>query len=143
MAHVLVTPAAHLVLTRGDLILLLRRFNTGWGDGNYSLVAGHLNGQETLRDAMAREAEEEAGLRLRPDDLDIVHVMHRLNNGNERIDFFLSPRQWHGEPTNKEPHKCDDMRWFPMPELPANVVPYVRHALDCIRRNVTYSEFGW
>ena len=60
--------AVHLILEKDGKILMLRRFNTGWQDGNYSLVAGHFDGGERGRDAMVREAKEEAGIDVLADD---------------------------------------------------------------------------
>jgi 8-oxo-dGTP diphosphatase len=135
-------PEAHLVLARGNALLLLLRQNTGYADGQYSLVAGHVDGGETAREAMAREAVEEAGLVIAPADLRLVHVVHRLGT-EERMSLFFSPVRWHGEPQNREPHKCAELAWHPRSALPANMVPYVRHALDQVAAGRVYSEFGW
>ncbi|MDI6722014.1 MAG: NUDIX domain-containing protein [Candidatus Aenigmarchaeota archaeon] len=135
-------PASHLILIKDGKILLSRRFNTGWEDGKYSVVSGHLDGGETFTQAMIREAREEAGIGIKPEDLEIAHVMHRKAE-NERIDFFIRAKKWAGEPANKESHKCDDLKWFGMDDLPDNTIPYVRHAVHCIRNNIFYSEFGW
>lgn len=97
-------PTSHLVLIKDGKILLLRRFNTGWMDGNYSVVAGHLDGGETFIQAMIREANEEAGIQIKPEDLEVIHVVHRNGGtGNERVDVFIKAKKWEGEPKNIEP----------------------------------------
>lgn len=143
-----ITPASYLVLIKDGKFLMLRRFNTGYEDGNYSLVAGHLDGQETFRQAIVREAKEEAGIILNSEKLQVVHVMHRqviFNDvgARERLDTFIKADCWDGELKNMEPHKCDDLNWFSFNKLPDNTIPYVKQALECIQDGVFYSEYGF
>ena len=145
-----VVPAVYLVLLRNNKILLSRRHGTGYCDGEYSLPAGHLDGNETLLQTMVREAEEEIGIMVKPDDLRLVHVMHRKAEEKyrrypeeERIDFFFITDKWAGEPKIMELHKCDDLRWFDLGSLPDNVIPYIRQMIDCVRKKILYSESGW
>lgn len=134
--------AVHLFLIRDSQVLLSRRFNTGYEDGKYSVIAGHLNGDEEIKAAMIREAREEAGIEISPLDLQVVGVMHRKSN-DERIDFFVAATSWSGEITNREPDKCDQLAWFDMDGLPENVIPYVRKALNNYRKGNWFDSFGW
>jgi ADP-ribose pyrophosphatase YjhB (NUDIX family) len=68
--------------------------------------------------------------------------MHRLSN-DERVDFFLAASSWQGELRNCEPDKCDDLAWFEIDDLPENVVPYVRRAIENHRRSVWFDSCGW
>ncbi|WP_232695626.1 NUDIX hydrolase [Brevibacillus daliensis] len=119
----------HMFLLREQEVLLLRRFQTGYEDGNYSVVAGHLDGDEEVMQAAFRETREEAGVELVPQHTRIVGVMHR-KSGEERIDFFVVATDWIGEIVNCEPHKCDELAWYPLDNLPSTIIPYVREALQ-------------
>jgi 8-oxo-dGTP diphosphatase len=134
--------AVHIFLLRDNHVLLLRRANTGYEDGYYSVVAGHLDGGESVTQAAIREAHEEVGIALHPTDLKVVGVMHRVSN-EERIDFFLTATAWGATLTNHEPDKCSKLRWCTLDALPANTIPYVRTALENFRRGVWFAEFGW
>lgn len=137
-------PAAYLILKKDDEILLLRRSNTGYEDGNYSFIAGHLDGDETFRQAIIREAKEEADIVIEPEDLEIVHTMHRKKETDaERIDFFFLAIKWTGEPKNMEPNKCDELKWFNINDLPSNTIPCIRQVIENFKNKKVYSEFGW
>jgi ADP-ribose pyrophosphatase YjhB (NUDIX family) len=107
-------PTAYLVLVRENKILLSRRFNTGFQDGQYSFPAGHLGGdEETLSEAMVREAREEIGVEIDVADLELAHVMHRKQReptDERRINLFFRAKKWEGEPKIMEPNKCDDLQ---------------------------------
>ena len=121
--------AVHLFLSNDSgEILMLRRLNTGFKDGEYALVAGHVEDGESLKGAMIREAREETGITLSPDKLEVVGVIPSLFD--DYVYFFLHADSWCGDPENMEPDKCDDMKWFHPGELPTNTVSYIRQAIE-------------
>jgi 8-oxo-dGTP diphosphatase len=138
-----VIPAVHLLLVRDSHVLLMRRFNTGYEDGKWSLPAGHLDGNESVTAAVVREAREETGVALDPRDLEVVHIMHRRVVYEERMDFFLLARRWAGHPAIMEPDKCDALGWHDVQALSDEVIPYISAALDAVVRRLPFSEFGW
>lgn len=134
--------AVHILLMRDSEILLLRRYNTGYEDGKFSLVAGHLDGNESAKATVIREAREEAGIEIAASDIQPVGVMHRQSEA-ERIDFFFAVTVWEGIIKNCEPHKCSELSWFALDNLPVDIIPYVRVAIENYRNGVWYSEVGW
>ncbi len=135
--------AVYLILIKNGKTLLSRRFNTGWMDGKYSLISGHLDGGETVSDSMIREAFEEAGIKVSKKDLIPVKVVHHKETDTEYMDFFFVTEKWSGEPVIKEPDKCDDLSWFPMDKLPKNTLPHVRKVIESYKTNIPFFEFGW
>ncbi|QQG52501.1 MAG: NUDIX domain-containing protein [Candidatus Falkowbacteria bacterium] len=135
--------AAYLVLIKNDEVLLLKRYNTGYQDGNYSLVSGHFDGGETAGQCIAREAREEANIIITPEDSEVVHVLHRFRPDREYFDVYLKVKKWAGEITNLEPNKCSELKWFKLNALPENMAPEVKQALNKINGNIFFSELGW
>ncbi len=138
-----IIPEVFLVLVKDEKILLLRRFQTGYEDGNYGMVAGHKDGNETMREAIAREAREEAGIEINPLELKYVLTLHRWCGDHERVGFYFTAEIWDGVIKNAEPDKCDDLSWFPINQLPENTIPFIRAAIDCYLKGERYCEFGW
>lgn len=135
--------AVYLILIKDEKILLSRRYNTGWMDGSYSLVAGHLDGNESVSLAMIREAKEEAGITIDKKDLIPATVIHRTYPDQEYIDFFFVAKKWIGDPRIIESDKCDDMSWFPLVNLPSNLLPYIKEAISNYQNKVPFFESGW
>jgi len=134
--------AVYLFLFKNDKILLMRRLNTGFEDGNYGLPSGHVEDNETLTEALKREMDEEIGIKLNVKKLELVHTMHRRSD-DIRLDFFFTTKKYTGEPKNLEPEKCDDVNWFPTSKLPKNTIGYIKKALSSFRAKKPYSEINW
>lgn len=136
----LLVAAAYVVLRRpgpsGDDVLLQLRAGTGYRDGHWALLAGHVDPGESVHEAAVREAAEEAGVVVDPADLRPLTALHRFERGGpqveQRVDVFFEVTRWQGEPTRVEPDKAADMAWWPLDALPEPVVPHERRVLDLL-----------
>jgi 8-oxo-dGTP diphosphatase len=131
-----------LVLLDDNKHLLLLRQNTGYEDGKWSFVGGHVETNESAVSALIRESYEEAGIILKPSDLSTVHIMHRKTN-RENIDIFMACNGWSGEISNKEPEKCGGLAFFHIDSLPNNTIDCKVKVLRDIKDGKFYSEYGW
>lgn len=141
-----VTPASYVIFEKDGKILLLKRANTGYNDGNYSLPAGHFDGNETAKEVAVREVKEEVGIDIKSENLQLVHISHRKSPvpiDHERMDLFFRIKKWQGEPVNAEPHKHEEIKWFEIKKLPDNMVPEVRSAITQAYKNEIYGEIGF
>ncbi|MDM7989108.1 NUDIX domain-containing protein [Arthrobacter sp. zg-Y877] len=133
-----VVPASYLLFRSGDRVLLQLRQGTGYMDGYWATAAaGHVEPGESVVEAAVREAREELGITVAPADVVPLTSMHRTNGGgnpvDERVDFFFLCSAWQGEPRIMEPGKAARLEWFPLDELPADVVPHERYVFDRLR----------
>lgn len=133
--------SVHLIVVKDRKILLMKRKNTGFADGQYCTPAGKLEQGENAIQAMVREAKEELNISI--EELETVQVMNRLGNDRERIDYFFIAKKWNGAIVNNEPEKCEELIWADIDQLPNNTIPYIGYALDCYNKNEKFTYYGW
>ena len=139
MAHSFsLIPASYVFLRKGGDVLLQLRHNTGYMDGCWVAgAAGHVEPGETARQAAVREAREELGVILRPEDLTLATVMQRTDGTDapreQRIEWFWTATSWGGVPTIQEPHKATAIRWWSLDALPDEVPDYELSVLAGLR----------
>ncbi|MFD4115154.1 NUDIX domain-containing protein [Streptomyces niveus] len=136
----------HLYLERpdGTVLLGLRHPDSDFAPSTWHVLAGHCE-QESAVTCLVREAREEAGLRIEPQDVELVHVVHHIDRTGDqpRMGLFFRARTWTGEPELREPDKCTQWTFWDPTALPELLVPYTRVVIDGIRAGRLYSETGW
>jgi 8-oxo-dGTP diphosphatase len=123
----------YLLLARNGRVLLSQRDGTGYGDGAYEPPSGQLTDRETIVETAIRIGDR-AGLVVTPDSVTLAHVMHDVS-GTGRIAFFLTVSEWDGEPD------AGGVRWFPLSELPTNMLDRARVALRNYAEGTRFSTY--
>jgi 8-oxo-dGTP diphosphatase len=136
----------HLFIESDGKILLSLRKNTGYADGMYSLIGGHVEENETIKEALKREVKEEIGVALFDSDIELIHVMHRKKENesdDDRVEFYFKSNISLNDIHNMEENYCAKLEWFDSKNLPLNTVPYIRYFIEQIHLKKNYSEYGW
>ncbi|MGB3763011.1 MAG: dihydrofolate reductase [Ornithinimicrobium sp.] len=136
-----VVPSVYVALVRpgdrGEEVLLQVRRGTPYMDGWWACgAAGHVEQGESVHAAAVREAREELGISIAATALKPTATVHRTcaldDPVEERMDLFFAVREWQGEPVIAEPDKAAELRWWPLHDLPENVVPHEGQALQVL-----------
>ena len=124
-----------LVFDDAGRLLLLRRNNTGFMDGWFSLPGGHRDAGESVVDAARRECTEEACVAV--EQIEPVVVMPYAGG----VDFVFEATRWSGTPSIGEPDKCDALTFAAPNALPEPTTRFVKAALECRGKGAWYREF--
>ena len=138
----------HLLLVSDGDLLLGRRANTGYGDGAFEPPCGRLAERETLVEAAVRVAADQMGVALDPARVSLAHVLHDVS-GAGRMAFFLAADGWADGacpvPPAEGARSYSDFGWYPLTDLPANMIDRARVAVRNYAagaRFSTYPAFG-
>lgn len=131
---------------KGEEILLQKRKNTGYMDGYYDLSAsGHVEKGEPMTRTLIREAKEEIGIDIMPEDIEFVTMMHTKTQATGQVYYngFFKVIKYKKEIKINEPEKCEELKWCKLNELPKNILQDRLQAIKNYMINKSYSEFGW
>jgi len=137
-----------IVINENHQILLLKRQNTWYFDGWYSLPAWHIEQGELSFDSIQHELAEEIWIEVVKDDVKLIHVLHRINNqpgwSREYFDLCYVIKTWKWDIVNNEPEMCSWIFWFDIKSLPEHMWPENRLFIDTYAENwgneITFSE---
>jgi len=138
--------AASCVLLRRDgKVALVLRSNTDWMNGYYGIPGGKVEENESFSEAAIREAKEEAGVIIKPENLKQILINHRKADDEtiSWVDAFFEATEWEGEVNNAESHKHSAIDWFDPDDLPENAIPLLKFVFAELKAGKTYSEYGW
>ncbi len=140
--HIII-PAVCLLLEREGAWFVGRRENTGYCDGCLNMPAGHIDPDETPREAAVREAKEEVGVDVDAHAIEFVHVQYNRNadGRHDRTHYYFKVDAAGLDPVNTEPHKCSEVLWIPVGERLEEFVPFMSEALAAYLKGEAYSEF--
>lgn len=130
-----------LFLREGKILLQLRQ-NTGFRDGFWDFAgSGHIEQGERAKTAACREIKEELGLTVTEKDLTFLHLSQLVFADRTYIYFYFMVERFEGTPAIMEPEKCRDLAWFALENLPTQLIPERREALEKIKSKEYYSEY--
>jgi ADP-ribose pyrophosphatase YjhB (NUDIX family) len=94
-------------------ILFQKRQNTWFADWLYQLPAGHLEWEELFKEALIRELKEELDIDVLEEDLDLLHIQHRIRKWMRvYFDIYLKVNKISWEIKNNEPEKCSELKFI-------------------------------
>ena len=115
----------------GREILLQLRQNTGYMDGYWEVSAGgHVEAGESFTDTVIREAKEEIGIDILPEDLRLGTIIHFLEE--RYVIAYYRVTKYTGIPTVNDKDKVVELRWFPYNALPENLMPRDKEVLQAM-----------
>ncbi len=111
---------AVIVNQEGKIFLARRGKEAQNESGKWEFPGGSVEFGETLEHALVREVNEEYGMTIEVQELlDVVDHIIPAENQHWVSPTFIC-RVAKGSPLIREPHKCEEIGWFSLDEIPSD-----------------------
>lgn len=121
-------------------ILFWRRKNSWFKDGFLQLPAGHIEGDETMKAAVIREIKEEVNLEVCEENIEILHISHRVCPDRVYFDVYLEIKKYAWELKINEPDKCSELTFIDIDDLPKD--DFVMYDIELIQQAQKWIAFS-
>jgi 8-oxo-dGTP diphosphatase len=128
---------AGVVIIKDGKTLLAKR-KGAHASGMWGSMGGHVEFGETPIEAAKRESMEELGIKI--GNFKFLACTNMLKEGKHYVDVSFIAEIISGEPKIMEPHKIEEIGWFPMDDLPDPLFGPVATCFEAIKTGQNYFE---
>jgi len=133
----------YILLEHDEKILLGKRKNV-FGEGYYSMPAGHVEQGETVIGCAKRELLEETGIDANEFEFKCVRLIKPYEINGVKADpyvaFCIMAKNWKGEPKTMEPEKNEGWEWYSVDKLPEPLFPPIKMLVECVKNFVSFTD---
>ncbi len=126
-----------IILLKNSKLLMGRRKN-GYKPGTMGVPGGRIEKGETVENAVVRELMEETG--IVPKKFKFIGVVRNDQRESVFVHFVFVCTDYEGEPNNIEPEMCEGWDWYDFDELPDNILPGHKAAIEMYLSGELYKD---
>lgn len=129
-----------VMIFKDDKILIGKRKEiASHGAGEYSFPGGHIEGDESFGDAISREVNEEAGVKLK--NLKFLCVINTNEYKGHQAVLVSFMADWEsGEPKDFEHENIGEWGWYSLDNLPEPLFAPVKTLIDSYKTGKNFYD---
>lgn len=112
------------------------------GEGTWTLPGGKLHFGEAFEDAACREVQEETGLLVAPEEVQLVSITNDIVADAHFVTLGFVAKQFSGELQVREPDEIVRWSWFSLTSLPSPLFFPTEKLLRNLKNGVIYTNAG-
>ena len=109
------------------------------GEGSWTMPGGKLDFHETLIKGAIRELEEEIGIKISKDKLEILNIQDNIVPDNHYVTVGFIFKNFDKEPKVMEPEEITEWKWYNLDSLPEKVYPPSAQMIKSFLNNKIYN----
>lgn len=128
------------VMVIKDGKVLMGKRKSSHGAGEWAWPGGHMEYMESFEECAKREVKEETGMEI--ENVRFNRLMNLKQYAPKHyVDVGLVAEWKSGEPELREPHKCEEWKWFEVDNLPSPRFGACDSAIEAYKTGKRYFDF--